>query len=266
MRGWGELMLIKLRSDGHQTEHRAAFLAGLTSLGVKDLGEDVAVVWGYKEPTRLLQKLGYRVLVFERGYLGDRFKYTSIAWNGLNGRAQFPGYHDDGGERFRKCGFELKPWRDDGDAPLVIGQVPTDAAVYGSNHRAWCEDAVKRAREHYGVKPIFRPHPEAVKRYAYFNVDEAVTDFGDLEDAITRASTVITYSSNTAVDALIAGRDAVAMDSGSMAYEVAAKDIGGAVNRDAREQWAHRLAWKQWAIEEIASGEALKEVVGQFLA
>ena len=257
-------MLVKLRSAGHQADHKTAFLAGLKALGIDDLGEDVAVVWGYKEPTRLLQKQGYRVLVFERGYLGDRFKNTSIAWNGLNGNAQFPECPDDGGERFRKYGFELKPWREAGERPLVIGQVSTDAAVYGSDHRAWCEDAVKRAREHYGVEPLFRPHPDDVKRYTYFNIPTTPNHFGTLASAIDQASTVITYSSNTAVDALIAGRDAVAMDGGSMAYGVAGKDIGDPVNRDAREQWAHALAWKQWTLEEIASGEALKGVICQF--
>ena len=246
--------------SAHQREHANALRAGLDALSVKDLGADVVVCWGWRAGLRHRQQ-GKRVLVLERGYLGDRFSYTSIAWNGLNGRASFPVYPDDDGERFRACGFELRPLRQGGDYALIIGQVATDMAVRDVNIHAWEVAAAKQAHEVTGLPVKFRPHPQDVKRRRIRKIDGVPHDFGSLDDALACAALVVTYSSNAAVDALVTGVPAVAMSAGSMAYGVAADDIGGAVDWEAREQWAYALAWKQWTLDEIANGYALRRLL-----
>lgn len=90
----------------HQGECKRALAEGLRRHGISDLGQNVVVCWGW-HTGRGYRAQGRDVLVFERGYIGDRFKWTSIAWNGLNGRGTFPDYPDDGGARFRRCGFAL---------------------------------------------------------------------------------------------------------------------------------------------------------------
>ena len=247
-------MIVRLRADGHQRAHHDALMAGLRALGVSDLGDDVAVTWGWRTGKQW-RAAGYRVLVLERGYIGDRLgKYSSLAWNGLNGRGTFPEYPDDGGERFRACGFNLGAKRNGGEYTLIIGQVATDAAVSGVNIREWYAQAIEIAEAEYGLPVLFRPHPDDVSRgLARHNAT--------LADDLSGAAHVVTYSSNAAVDALLAGIDTVAVDAGSMAYGVAGTAIGAAANFDAREEWAYRLAWKQWTLDEIASGEALRGLV-----
>lgn len=246
--------------SAHQRAHADALRAGLDALGVHDLGADVVVCWGWRAGLRH-RRQGKDVLVLERGYLGDRFSYTSIAWNGLNGNAAFPEYSDDGGERFRACGFELRPLRSDGDYVLIIGQVATDMAVRDVNIREWEKAAATRARQAMGLPVVYRPHPQDVKRRRERRVHGTETNRGSLAEALAGAALVVTYSSNTAVDALVAGVPAVAESEGSMAYGVAATEIGGRVDWDARERWAHALAWKQWTVEEIASGYALEGIL-----
>lgn len=246
--------------SAHQRAHAEALRAGLDALGVQDLGADVVVCWGWRAGLRH-RRQGKDVLVLERGYLGDRFSYTSIAWNGLNGNAAFPEYPDDGGERFRACGFELHPLREAGDYALVIGQVATDMAVRGISIHEWTKRTVRRVHKMTGLPVVYRPHPQDVKRRRMVPVRGVPVDTGDLQAALDKAALVVTYSSNTAVDALVAGVPAVAESEGSMAYGVAAPDIGGVVAWSARDQWAHALAWKQWTLEEIASGQALQGLV-----
>ena len=256
-------MQILLRQDRYQGEHRAALMAGLAALGIDDLGQRVAVAWGWRqaEPYR---RAGWGVLVFERGYIGDRLgRYSSIGWNGLNGRAEWPEYPGDGGARFRACGFELQPWRDGGDYTLLCGQVRTDAAVNGVDMQQWYERSAEEARAAYGLPVRFRPHPGEVKRGIAQPVRGCEFDTGTLSESLADAAHVITYNSNTATDALLAGCDTVAVDAGSMSCRVAGTRIGESCNRDAREAWAYRLAWKQWTLDEIASGKALRGVICQ---
>lgn len=257
-------MRILLRDDnGYQGQHRDAFMAGLQVLGINDLGSDVAVSWGWRNGA-LYREQGWRVLVFERGYIGDRLgRYTSIGWNGLNGRATWPEYPDDGGERFRACGFELQPWRDGGDYTLLCGQVRTDAAVNGVDMQKWYERSAEEARAAYGLPVRFRPHPGEVKRGIAQPVRGCEFDTGSLSESLAGASHVITYNSNTATESLLAGCDTVAVDAGSMSYGVAGTRIGEPCKRDKREAWAHALAWKQWTLEEIASGKALEGALCQ---
>jgi len=63
----------------------------------------------------------------------------------------------------------------------------------------------------------------------------------------------MTYNSNTGVEAAMAGRPVIAMDEGSMAYEIAGHQVTDIITPD-RTAWAHALAWKQFTIDEIQSG------------
>jgi len=199
--------------------------------------------------------------VLERGYIGDRFQYTSIGWNGLNGLAIFPDYPGDGGARFRSLGVPLQPWRPTGEYVLLVGQVHGDAALQGRNLTQWYAQTAQSAAAEYGLPVRFRPHPLEVRRLGVVRaVAGTYQDSGSLQDALARAAAVVTWNSNTGVDALLAGKPVVALGDGAMASPLAARELGGQCNPD-REAWAYALAWKQWTLDEIRSGEALVGVV-----
>lgn len=73
---------------------------------------------------------------------------------------------------------------------------------------------------------------------------------------------VVTFNSNTGVEASFAGVPTIATDIGSMAYEVASHSVAEMLRRPDRETWAARLAWKQWRREEMASGYCWETVGG----
>lgn len=244
---------LQFSLSDYQLEHLTAMQRGLDSLGIEHHsgqvrpGEKVAC-WGWRTGAKWRQR-GHDVLVLERGYIGDRFAWTSLAWNGLNGRGTAPAIDDDG-ERFRKHHAPLGEWRTDGEYVLICGQVPGDASLQGRDLNPWYAEQVAK---HKGERIIFRPHPLAARRGGIDRIDGAETSTRTLKDDLRGARKVVTYNSNSGVDAWLAGRYATCENEGSMIYGLQLKN---------REQWAHRLAWRQWTIDEIADGTALGVLIG----
>ena len=106
----------------------------------------------------------------------------------------------------------------------------------------------------------FRPHPVAVQRGQHHNVPRAVTSEQSLADDLAGAAVVVTFNSNTGVDAVLAGKPTVTMDAGAMAWPVTDHVLGQHGEYD-RESWAYRMAWKQWRDEEISSGDAIARLL-----
>ena len=254
------------RNMGHQNQHAEALEQGLRALGIssKRFFQSVGVYtptvacWGWRVGS-VLRHAGADVLVMERGYLGDRFKWTSLCWNGLNGHGTFPPSPDDGGERFRTHhGHLMKPWREGGEYVLLVGQVPGDASLKGRDLRPWYAECARRAAKRFGMPVMFRAHPLAHRRGGVFVVPGTKMQHGSLGEAFAGAAAVISYNSNTTVEAVLAGIPTVCIDRGSMAFEMCSHDIDAPLVRPDRERWAHDLAWKQWTIDEIRSGAALR--------
>lgn len=249
----------------HQVTHQDAIAEGLRAHGIDvvlsacDRSRTKYVAcWGWRIG-KLLRQAGHEVLVMERGYLGDRFEWSSLAWNGLNGRAVFPPAPHDQGERFKKY-FSMLPWKSGGENVLIMGQVPGDASLQGRNLVPWYQQAAKKAEAAYGLPVHFRPHPVALRKGHRHVIRGTTRSTGSLEAALANAAVVITYNSNSGVDAVLAGVPTIAVDEGSMAAAVTGKSIGEIIT-PAREQWAAELAWKQWRLDEIASGEALANLL-----
>lgn len=263
-----EKIFVVSNRNGSLNEHAVAMSEGLKRHGFDPVivpkgsmppeGSPFIVCWGWREGNRL-REAGHNVLVMERGYIGDRFYWTSLGWNGLNGRATWNAPADKG-ERFEQHhGHLLKPWKSGGDYALIIGQVRGDAALMNVVIDQWYVEAASALRQR-GLKVMFRPHPESIRR----KIDgRALLDSridGSLEDAFAGASCVVTYNSNTGVDAALAGVPVVAVDEGAMARSVASHGIGLPLVTPDRSEWCRRMAWRQWTPEEIASGLAWEHV------
>lgn len=257
--------LIASPTSPHQVEHQHALQQGLNALGIpssfahRGRGQRLTThvaCWGWRMGAQLRQ-MGHEVLVMERGYLGDRFKWTSLAWNGLNGRADFGRVPTDDDTRFHN-NFSMRPWRETpGDHVLILGQVPGDASLQGRNLVPWYESVAVLAADAYQLPVKFRPHPDLARKGIVQRPRHCGVSDGTLTEALASAHVAITFNSNSGVDAVLAGTPTITMDHGSMAWGVTGHAIGERETPD-RGAWAAQLAWKQWRMEEIASGEALK--------
>lgn len=259
-----DITIIANPNAPHQKAHQEALAAGLATFGISSLlvnhqnpQTKFVACWGWKIGRKLHER-GHEVLVIERGYIGDRFKYTSLAWNGLNGYGEFPLYPNDEGKRFRAHGGVLQPWKDDTDGMygLILGQVPGDASLRGKNLGFWYAKQAAMIRNHYKINAVFRPHPEAVKRGLHVPIRHTVSMGGDLEAAFHGARLAVCFNSNSGVDAILAGVPCVIADEGGMAYSMRSSSIDR-LSRPDRRTWAYQLAYRQWEMHEIASGLAL---------
>lgn len=255
------MALQPIGAIGHQVEIMSALAAGMRACGdsveffdsrtqPKRTHFDGIAIWGWRRARQYHQQ-GWRVLVVERAYMLDRFSWYSLGWDGLNGRAMFPRPEDSGARWGRHFAHLMQPWRERDGYALIMGQVVHDQAVRGINFSAWAERTAQALRRS-GLVARFRPHPNMPRA----SCRSAPLLEGTLGDALAGAAVVVTYNSNSAVDAVLAGVPAVSMDPGSMAYAVTSHDIARPIVRPDRAAWAHRMAYTQWRPEELSTGEA----------
>ena len=242
----------------HQIEWREAAIAGFKRHGLapvvasyaRPVNCDLVVLWGTRRK-EILQKqkaIGGRALIFERGYFSDRYVRTSVGYDNLNGRANF---YNKGmnSSRWELYGGELKKWRTGGEEVVIAGQVQGDMSCSGIILKSLYTNIVKELRE-IGVENVtFKPHPLA-------RVNSG-PDGVRVTDNISKASCVVSYNSNFAVDCVIGGVPVITLDKGSMAWDVSGhslKDVFNLKYPD-RRQWAYDLAYTQWLKTEIANGD-----------
>lgn len=256
----------------HQLAWASAFAEGLrrhgwTAVIRKDYEPcDLLVKWGVRDQRviQIQRKSGGEICILERGYLGDRFAWASVSFGGeLNGRAEFRGVRSEPDRFDRHFAGLMKPWNRGTGYALLIGQVPGDMSIAHTNIAAWYRVSVDRLKKQ-GWQVKFRAHPVALQRgVAYPELSGIERIRGDLASALAGAGVVVTFSSNAAVDAVLAGVPTVACDPGSMARTVASHSVAETLITPDRSRWAHELAWKQYSLEEIASGDCWATVSGK---
>jgi hypothetical protein len=247
-----------------------AFAAGLARHGIdceihadppqmRGCSPDLLVLWSVRRRDEIARQRaeGNEVCILECGYLGDRVnEWVSVSLGGeLNGRARFAPRGDDG-ERFtRLWGHMVRPWHG-GTVGLICAQCPGDMSVQDCpNLEAFYSDAAM-ALAVAGFRPVFRPHPlQPMKPPAGVEVDT-----GTLDDALAGAGVVVTWSSNSAVDAITAGVPVVCGSELCMSRPISAHWPDCRATTPDRWQWFADLAWKQWSIDEIANGDAWEAV------
>lgn len=250
-----------------------AFALGLERHGIKASIEDaatprdcdLAVFWGHREAAIIERQRtnGGHYLVAECSYLADRLAMVSLGFDGLNGRADFVNADVPGDRWERHFAPLMAPaWRTEGTGwyVLLCGQVATDQAVAHVDIAAWYAETAQRLQG-LGYRVRFRPHP---KSRGGVNLPGVEISIASLADDLAGAAFAVTFNSNSAVDAALAGVPVIACDPGSMAWAIAGHDVGEAPPRLMRRTWAHRLAYCQWNDDEVRGGDAWAHLKRKF--
>jgi len=224
---------------------------------------DIAVIFGvYKSKVRISWPRGkvFRqqrenkrdVIVLETGYVnrgdGETHHYAA-GFNGLNGRADFRN-KSMGIERWEKLGVQLRPYSP-GSKVVLCGQIPWDASVFHVDYKAWFTETVQKLKAMTTRPVVVRQHP--------------LLDGGaktPLSEDLKDAHCVVTFNSNSAVEALIYGKPVFSFDEGSMAWELANRNLADLEQPKYpdRKQWAANLAFSQWTPAEMAQGLTWKHL------
>ena len=171
----------------------------------------------------------------------------------------------------RETGILVKPYRNTGRHVLLLGQVPTDASLCGTDIYAWIGDTARDLRCHTDRPILVRPHP-ASSREALAGFRERIRETrglvlddpprGDMRHALRSCWAVVTHSSSGMVDALVNGIPGISMSRASIAWPVTDHCLA-AIEQPTlhdREQWLHDLAYAQWSLSEMESGEVWRHL------
>lgn len=163
--------------------------------------------------------------------------------------------HDGSGkfgpERWRRLGLKIRPWRKTGSAILVIQPEPLSSALWGVDPQ-WAKLVIKELRQH-------TDRPISVRLKVR---DQIVGNPPPLAEQLETAWAVVVWTSNVAVEALLAGVPVFCTDP-CAAYRMGTPDLSrieDPVMPDGREQWAWNLAANQWSVAEMRDGTCWREL------
>lgn len=249
-----------IRKDPHY--RREAFERGLERAGFVLQGDgiepdegDALLVWNLSGHAGMLAEQwhgrGALVFVAENGYIGtdaNGVQRYALARNAHNGAGS---WHVGGGERWDALGIELKPWHTDGSTIVIRGQRGIGSREMASPPQ-WHEKASRDLRRLWPDRmQIIQQHPGKPAN------DPQVA--ADILEALRNAWALCIWSSAAGVRALIEGVP-VFYDAPHWICEGAAVHRIGNLDHpkrddDARLRAMQRMAWAQWTIDEISSGE-----------
>lgn len=234
----------------------AAFAKGCGGKVVTDrrLREGPVALWGSPLLWPLLQQTRAENRTWyygDKGYYG-RGEYYRITRNAF----MHDGIGDYPPDRFRRFGLQMQPWVT--AAPwratrhiVICPNSPAHFSLFGLTVEQWLGETIATLSQHTD-RPI---------RVRWKSRQQVRSFADDLQGAWA----VVVWSSNAAVEAIVAGVPVFVLAPHAAAYRMGSQDLSQ-IERprtpsDAeRQRFLFALAYQQWALEEIASGQAWREL------
>lgn len=184
-------------------------------------------------------------------YYGDHaFFGRGRFYRCAKGQLQFRGESgNDDPARFRAFGIPVRDWRSIGSHVLLCPNSEAFFALQGMAAGQWISETTAQIRQHTDRPIKIRWKSEAAER--------------PLEQDLTDCWAVVTFVSNAAVVAVLAGVPAFCTTdcAGATMGSRALAAIEQPAMPEGRERWAARLANHQWTLDEMRRG-ALWNAIG----
>lgn len=173
-------------------------------------------------------------------------------------------------DRFERLGIEILPWRETGEHVLIAGSSAKYHEFYGLKGPTTYAKGIVRAIRAVSDRPIvYRPKPSwrdavPLTKTRFSQLPESMLD------VLAGAWATVTHGSNACFESVINGipciilGDAVAKPlSSTDIADIEAPRLAGEAER---LSWASALAYHQWTLAELYSGEAWATIKGQIYA
>lgn len=244
--------------------------------GQFDIG-DIGLVWSLPSRFKIDTQNRWKIhklhrqnqkplIVFERGFL-RRDIYFSVGWNNI---VNFGYYCNKNmpSDRFDKIpDLVVKPHIPNRNKEkgyvLICGQIPWDAQLqHLPNYKKWLINLVTDIKKYTNRKIVYRPHPKQ-KSSNPMSVTmlhgTTTSKVPTLEEDIKKAWVVLSFNSNSLVEALLEGVPFFSFDSGSMVHDIANHELSKIEtptfpDSQTRMQTLYDIAYSQYTLDEIESG------------
>lgn len=205
------------------------------------------------ETLRTARRSSGQWLYIDNAYFG-RGEYYRVTLNAV----QHTGLGDTTGERWRRLGLPIAPWRNGGRHILVCPQSELWHAWFMSDTpQAWSARITAELRRYTDRPVVIRYKPDIARE----RVADAVAEANrQLAEALEDCHAVVVYQSGVGVQAALAGVPVFALGPGAVS-PVACHDLSQIeqpLRPDDRERWAGVLADNQWTMAEISAGALRK--------
>lgn len=231
---------------------------------------DVAFIFGVKSRERFqaMREAGINTVYFDKGYdrttvPGPERKeclFWRVAVNSHHPTPYLPRMRSPD-DRWKALGIQVRPWQRRPGGPIIVaGSSLKYHEFSGLPHPTeYAADVVRKIRKRVGTKVIYRPKP-SWKEAEPVNGAEFSVIPEKLSDLLAEASVLVTNGSNSCFEAVLAGvpcivlGEAVARPISSTSIDSVAKPY--LATEEERMQWLADLAYCQWTMDELRSGEA----------
>jgi hypothetical protein len=244
---------------------KRAFVEGLqqagyriyySAQGLQPTKQDVMLCWNrggaFGDQANLWERHGGTVMVAENGYIGrdkDGVQLYALALHGHNGSGAWP---RGGSERFDALGIEVKPWRSVGDHIVVRGQRGIGSRSMASPPR-WHEHTATVLEMSTHRRVVVQEHPRKPA------CDPEVT--AQIVESLAGAHAMCIWASAAGVRALVEGVPVFYAAPHWICEDAARRYVNTSMiehplmDDNARRAALNRMAWAQWTVDELASGE-----------
>lgn len=247
-----------------------------------DPNADLTLAYGVKSADLLRehQVAGVPWGIIDKGYIRRSGPHGVEMWSRISinetyplSRIMRPRPHDRWDILQREAGVGLDPFRENGGEVLLAGSSQKFYSYFGAGEEGrFHSKLIRRLKKENRPDVLdvtFRPKPSYEKRmrkedvlhsYGAHHVSLPDGKGGEsIKTALGRARVLVTFASNAACDAILAGVPAVVLGP-HVSRPVAGSDLNLAdlhwPKDGVRFQWASSLAYEQWTLDEMASGEA----------
>ena len=220
---------------------------------------DVTIAYGWRHPHVFDQA---RQFVFcDLGYW-NRDATTGYNKVIVGGRDPSPYFRRNlPADRIGRLGIQVQPWRPvlGPDAHILIaGHSEKHAGTLGYRAQQWESETIAKLRAVTRRPLVYRPKPSWIDATP---IDGAKFSRGPLADDLANCWAAVSHASNVAVDALIAGIPVYVEAGPAKSLSIARlEDIESPTMPDGREQLLADLAYQQWTLDEMRSGECWRHL------
>lgn len=253
------------------------FMRSLSASIVDDCDAVCMVGVKSREVFNAYRRAGKRIIYLDKGYSRHRVEGLARTWEFW--RVSVGDHHptatlmsvDRPFDRLERLKLDIKPWRASGETLVIAGSSEKYHQFYGLvGPTKYATGLVSKLRKRgWTGEIVYRPKPSWRDAVAIPG-----TRFSPGKEALTKllesAHVLVTHGSNACFEAAIAGVPSIILG------EAVAKPISSTslrqlqqpmmVSDDLRRQWLANLAYCQWTLAEIESGEAwniIRPQIGQ---